>query len=550
MSSLKHVSSGSSLGTSGSLRSRVFCRTRLIAVGMSLVLALGGCSSSLGGPGQSGKGGLGKPAEPPKITQTEAFQHPTDVEVPGLTGQRVVNSTGSEARWSYLPGEQPFNDALAEIVGSYLDAQAASRDQAYEPQVDIMNDPLNRGCVAGSTALTGREILDDTKLTQNLGSEVSLTVVCDAILAAGTTFGERLRFVRGNAQEVTSDAVEIIYTDTATGDVARGRELFSESSLPVLYNALFEVLKIQQPMSGDQIIPPSADTLADLEASLSNIGFERNGDILLTVDRSFIAVVTAGTPHYTPEATTLRVPAARAEEMLVPLGQAISKAQAEQAPWSGPAPVPSGKEFVDCDLVPCAAVTYDDGPSYLTPQVLDVYKERPNAAVTFFVLGQNIEGNEEILKRAAAEGQEIANHSWNHPPLTTLSDEGVAQQVNDTSAKITEVTGEEVTLLRPPYGDLNDRTLAAGGLPAILWSVDTNDWQKPGRDVLVARAVTEVEPDGIVLMHDIHEETVAAAAEIADGLLARGYTLVTVSQLFRGADMQPRAYWNAVDERP
>ncbi len=515
------------------------------AFSAATALALSGCSSSSGT--QSGGGGGAAPQKtPPKITKGEAFVHPTDLEVPGLSGQRILSSTGSEARWAYLPGEQPFNEALATVVGSHLAAQAERRDTVYTPQAhDVSAHLVDRNCVPGSTALPAAEILTSPDLAQSVGAEAQLVITCEPVLAAGTTFAERLRFVRGNTTEVVSDAVEVLYTDTATGEVARGRELFTESSLPVLYDAVFDVLKIDQPMSGGEVIPPSEETLSDLSASLSNVGFNDKGDAVVTVDRSFIAVVASGNPNYKPEATTLVVPAERAEELLTPLGQTISAAKAEGAEWAGPAPVPSGREFVDCNLVPCVAVTYDDGPSYLTPAVLDAYAERDHAAATFFVLGQNIPGNEEILARAVEEGNEIANHSYDHPAFTTLSDEAIQQQLSSTNQLIADATGQEVTVMRPPYGDLNDRTLVTTGIPSILWSVDTNDWQQPGAEAVISRAVDGAQPDGIVLMHDIHETTVAVAADVADGLLARGFTLVTIDQLFRGIETGPTFYYSA-----
>ncbi|WP_099332362.1 polysaccharide deacetylase family protein [Actinomyces minihominis] len=522
----------------------------IIAAGVAATaLVLGACTTSTGSQsGELGSANSGKPAA--KITLAEYFVHPTDLVVEGLTGQKITNSTGSAARWAYLPGQQPFNDVLAETVGAQLEAQAARHDAVYSPETHEQSQSwLERGCVAGSTALGAREILDDPNLALPAGGDTTLAVVCDTILASGTNYGQKLRFVRGNATEVASDFVEIIYTNTATGEVARGRDLINPAALPALYEAVLDLLKIDPPMSGDQVLAPDAATLGDLGASLSNIGFDGNGDVLVTVDQNFIAFIAAGDPKVEVLPTTLRIPAERAAEMLTPLGAGISASMTEGEAWAGPAPEPSGREFVDCDLVPCVAVTYDDGPSYLTPQVLDVYAERPYAATTFFVLGQNIAGNEEIVKRAFDEGNEIANHSWSHPALTTLDDASVAAQINDTNAAITAVTGAPVPMLRPPYGDLNARTLAAGAMPAILWSVDTNDWQKPSYDTLVNQAVWEATPDGIVLMHDIHEGTVAAAADIADGLLLRGFTLVTVSQLFDYAPLPADFFYSAVDMR-
>ncbi len=519
------------------------------AAGLGIIaLALAGCSSNQGSP-QSSSGS--KPKEPAKITVGEAFEYPTDVEVPGLTGQLAVSSTGSEARWSYLPGQQAFNPVLASLISEQLDSQAASRDAAYLPEAhDRSADLLNRGCVAGSTARSAREILDDPTLSLPLDSQTQLTITCEPILAAGTTFGERVRFVRGNASDVVSDYVEVLYTDTETGEVSAGKELFAEAAMPALLDALYSGLKLPVPMSGDEQVPPSTETLADLHSSLYNVGFKDNGDIYVTVAGDFLSVLAAGNPNYQPKAETLVIPAERAEELLTPLGSAISSAKEQKLEWSGPGALPSGQEYVDCDLVPCVAVTYDDGPSYLTPTVLDAFGSRDHAAATFFVLGENIAGNEEILKRATDEGNEVANHSWNHPAFTTLEDAQIQSQVNDASSAIENATGQSVQYMRPPYGDMNDRTRVAAGMPAILWTVDTNDWQHPGIESVVSQAVWDATPDGIVLMHDIHDDTVAAAEQVVDGLLERGFTLVTVSQLFGETVPAVGSYfWEAEDVR-
>lgn len=532
-------------------RKRVRGRSAAAAAAFAVsALALGACTPS-GGSSQSG-GNAGQPVkEPSKIAVGEYFTHPVDVEVPGLTGQRVISSTGSQARWSYLPGDQAFNETLAEIVGPHLAQQAASRDMTYTPQVQGTPDPdrLNRGCVQGSTALSAQEILASPELGGPVGGETALAVTCDSVLASGKNYGQKLRFVRGSSEQVVSDYVEILYTNTDSGEVAKGRDLVSDQGLADLYEAIFDLAKLERPMSGDEVIPPTAETLADLQGTLSNVGFDSKGDMTVTVDQDFIAILAAGDPNVEITPMTFTIPADRASINLTELGQEISRSMAAGEAWSGPEAVPSGHEFVDCNLVPCVAVTYDDGPSYMTPQVLDVYAERPYAATTFFILGENIGGQEEIIKRAYDEGHEIANHSWSHPAFTALNDEAIVEQVGNTNAALTAITGEDVVHHRPPYGDLNDRTLAVAGMPAIMWSVDTNDWQQPGYDALINEAVYNAEPDGIVLMHDIHETTVAAAGEIAELLLQRGFTLVTISQLFHGEELPAAPLFTAEDYR-
>jgi peptidoglycan/xylan/chitin deacetylase (PgdA/CDA1 family) len=89
-------------------------------------------------------------------------------------------------------------------------------------------------------------------------------------------------------------------------------------------------------------------------------------------------------------------------------------------------------------------------------------------------------------------------------------------------------------MYRPPYGALNQKVLDAVGQPAILWSIDTLDWKKPGREELVRRSVGAADPGDIILFHDIHAETVENADVVIRGLRDRGFTLVSVTQLFDG----------------
>ena len=511
-------------------------------------LVLSGCSSS-GSSDQSGEAGPSAP-EPSPIAVGEYFVHPTDIEVDGLVGQRIASSTGIAARWAYLPGEQPFNEFVAEQIAPHFENQAASRNAAYYPEAHDPNPEwLERGCVAGSTNLTGREILDDPALSGTPGNETVLAVACDSVLASGNNYAEKIRFVRGNNTEVVSDLVEIVYTNTETGEVAKGRELISEQGVQDLYDATYEALGVEQPMSGSEVLAPSAEDLADFQSSLSNVGIDAKGDTSVTVDQNEIAVLAAGDPNVEIAPLTLVIPADRAHLNLTDLGQEISRSMAAGEDWSGPSAVPAGQQFVDCGLSPCLAVTYDDGPSYLTPSVLDAYAEIPYAALTFFVLGQSVAGQEEILARAHDEGHEIANHSWSHPAYTTLSDEAIVQEITQTSDAIAAATGEAPVLYRPPYGDLNDRTLATAAMPAVLWSLDTNDWQHPGQEALVADVVNNSQPDDIVLMHDIHDDTVAVAGQIGQQLVERGFTLVTVSQLIRGLDVGPVVLTSASEFR-
>lgn len=183
------------------------------------------------------------------------------------------------------------------------------------------------------------------------------------------------------------------------------------------------------------------------------------------------------------------------------------------------------------------ALTFDDGPSAsCTPKILDIL-HRHGVHATFFVLGENAARNKGILARAAAEGHEIASHTWDHANLTKLSHAQIASEMDRTAAVIREATGRMPALMRPPYGATNpsivDHMMTQYGTPSVLWDVDTVDWKHPGVDVVINRAVQQARNGSIILLHDIHASTLQAVEGVVEGLLARGFKLVTVSQLLR-----------------
>ena len=184
---------------------------------------------------------------------------------------------------------------------------------------------------------------------------------------------------------------------------------------------------------------------------------------------------------------------------------------------------------------PYIALTFDDGPHATnTPRLLDILAKR-NIKVTFFVLGECVQAHPEILKREQAEGHEVANHSWNHPILGKMSEEAVRSQLQRTHDLVAQTTGVKMKLMRPPYGSFTDRQKkwvgGAFGYKVILWAVDPLDWKRPGPSVVARRIISETRAGNIVLMHDIHGQSIDAVPQVLDGLQAKGFKFVTVSQL-------------------
>jgi peptidoglycan/xylan/chitin deacetylase (PgdA/CDA1 family) len=172
-------------------------------------------------------------------------------------------------------------------------------------------------------------------------------------------------------------------------------------------------------------------------------------------------------------------------------------------------------------------LTFDDGPGAYTQQVLDILA-RYNVHATFYVIGRNAVEHPADMKRIAAEGHEIGNHSWDHADLTQLSWSGVYQELSQTQTAVQQTAGVTPTRFRPPYGAVSNtvRNAAASlGLSVNLWSIDTVDWSQPGVGVIVRRALTGDHNGSVILLHVLHQQTVTALPSIIEGIRAQGYTL-------------------------
>ena len=179
---------------------------------------------------------------------------------------------------------------------------------------------------------------------------------------------------------------------------------------------------------------------------------------------------------------------------------------------------------------PMIALTFDDGPGEYTEELINCLVEN-NAKATFFMLGQNVEAYPEIAKELSDAGMELGNHSYSHPDLVTIGTEAAAQQVSNTDAALKAATGFEATVMRPPGGSFNDSVKAAIDHPLIIWSIDTRDWATKSEDQTYQVVMDNAQDGSVVLMHDIHEWSVKAAIRMIPDLIAKGFKLVTVSEL-------------------
>lgn len=196
----------------------------------------------------------------------------------------------------------------------------------------------------------------------------------------------------------------------------------------------------------------------------------------------------------------------------------------------------AGVDTTDCRQQICLALTFDDGPNPLTtPQILTEL-EQAHIPATFFLVGNRVAGNEGLLRRMAADGDEIGNHSWSHPDMTKIPPQAVQQQIQLTQNAVTAAGVPPPTVFRPPYGTVNQAMEDNIHLGILLWNEDPKDWAA-GTPAQVVQAVdASAQPGGIVDMHDIYHVTADALPQVITNLTGRGYHFVTVDQLL---DLSP-----------
>jgi peptidoglycan/xylan/chitin deacetylase (PgdA/CDA1 family) len=305
------------------------------------------------------------------------------------------------------------------------------------------------------------------------------------------------------------------------------------------------------------------DLVHPIGSLYDSVGFNPDGDLVVEFDAGQVAPAEEGR-------TRAVVDAGEAEGLLSELGLRVrdaatvgvedfSIAAPPQADKDGqgdaavPGQVSPVDEDVDCSApdTRCVALTYDDGPGARTPELLDALAEY-DARATFFVTGRPVMEHPHTVRRAYAEGHEIANHTLNHPDLAHLGTGGVRSDLDVVQALVYRETGHTMDLMRPPYGSTDEGVASVTadlGLAQILWSVDTLDWKDRDASVIRKRAVKGASDGAIILMHDIHGTTVDASRTIIRELDERGYTMVTVSQLL-GTTTPGQVYVDGVPDAP
>lgn len=156
--------------------------------------------------------------------------------------------------------------------------------------------------------------------------------------------------------------------------------------------------------------------------------------------------------------------------------------------------------------------------------------------VTFFMTGGWVENYPEDVKKIAAAGHDLGNHSENHKNMSQLDDGACQEELRKVHKKVKDLTGKEMHLFRPPYGDYDDHVItnaAACGYQTIQWSIDSLDWKNYGVDSIIEKVTKhkELKNGAIILMHNGAKYTAKALPTVIETLQKEGYTLVPISEL-------------------
>lgn len=209
--------------------------------------------------------------------------------------------------------------------------------------------------------------------------------------------------------------------------------------------------------------------------------------------------------------------------------------------------IPKARDLKQFEGKKLIAFTFDDGPSNQSTNKLLDNLDKYNARVTFFVLGSRVSKYQDSLKRAYLMGNQIGSHTYSHSNLYRLKIEEVKEEMTKTNLAIKNITGEDVTLLRPPYGNIDTDMKKITDLYTILWDIDPKDWKYKDKEKIADNIVSNAHDGGIVLLHDIYLTSIDGALLAMERLEKEGYAFVTIEEMItlKGVAMdKEKTYFN------
>lgn len=184
------------------------------------------------------------------------------------------------------------------------------------------------------------------------------------------------------------------------------------------------------------------------------------------------------------------------------------------------------------------ALTFDDGPSgEKTNKILELLSKN-KAHATFFMVGNKLEGDSKTVKNVYESGNEIGSHTYAHANLTRQTVEERALALSMTDEIYNKITGDNISLLRPPYGAYKKEMLGEFNYSVVLWNIDTEDWRYRDVDRIIETVLDNLSDGSIILMHDSYNTTIEAVEKLLPILYSKGYQVVSVSELAELKDVE------------
>jgi peptidoglycan/xylan/chitin deacetylase (PgdA/CDA1 family) len=180
------------------------------------------------------------------------------------------------------------------------------------------------------------------------------------------------------------------------------------------------------------------------------------------------------------------------------------------------------------------AITFDDGPSVFTLEILELLKKY-NVKATFFCIGKNIETHPEILKQVIAEGHLVGNHSYNHSPFFDFYNaKKIREEIEKTDTLLEKYISQKINFFRPPYGVTTPsirRALKKTGHKVIGWNIRSLDGGTKNQSLIFNRIIKRISPGGIVLLHDTAPHSVFVLEQFLQFLQQNNYKVISTEEL-------------------
>ena len=183
-------------------------------------------------------------------------------------------------------------------------------------------------------------------------------------------------------------------------------------------------------------------------------------------------------------------------------------------------------------------LTFDDGPSEYTDQLLDGLAER-NAKATFFLIGSKVDEYKDTVLRMKKEGHTVAQHTQNHKHLPEITMEEVREEINSANEAIMKITGDKPKFIRPPYGEYTDEIVLDIPMVFVKWSCSSKDWEFRYPGFVCKRIVNKASDNAVVLAHDLYRSTVEGTLMAVDILKEQGYLFVSLDEMIQYKGYEP-----------